>query len=97
MGLGKDVYLTLLSDAMKDIHKDIESLGLAISVGNLQSVQEISHRLKGTTANLRLNAASLLLRELNDFAKENIQTQQFPVLFAKIEVEIKGYSQALEN
>ena len=78
-----------------DIKTDIETLRKAISSGDLQAIQEISHRLKGTTGNLRLNEVSLEFAELNDLSKNKEALERYPALFAKIESGIKDYCQAL--
>lgn len=97
MGLDKEVYLKILSNALGDVPKEIELLRIAVSSVDLKSVQRISHRLKGTAGNLRLNDIVPVTKELNDLSKEGSHIERYPLLLDQIEAGFKAYQQALDH
>ena len=95
MGLGKEVYLKLLVTAMTDLQKDVDLLRAAIAEGNLERVQQISHRIKGTSSNFRLTDIMVPAAELNDRSKKGTDPSSYPALMASIESAYAVYQQGL--
>jgi len=97
MGFERDVYLKILINALVDIAKDVELLRAGITSGDMNTIQQISHRIKGASSNLRLNDIVLVATELNTLAKQGQEVSRYPSLYVQIEAAINIYQQALEK
>ncbi len=70
IGLTAEEYKEILLEAMDVIAKDIQTLKSAILHKDLAEIKSISHRLKGTCANLRLTEAAQIMKEMDSAARE---------------------------
>jgi HPt (histidine-containing phosphotransfer) domain-containing protein len=64
-------YMRILEMASAQIREDIPAARAAISTGDADKVQGLSHRWKGDLANLRLDDLSQTARSLNDAVKRS--------------------------
>ena len=97
MGLGKDVYLTLITSALKDMDHDLEELREAIDKNELGAVQQIAHRFKGTSSNLRLDGICPYAAQLNDLSRNKADVQKYPALLASIEKGVRELQEFLKQ
>jgi len=67
----KSIYLRILARAIEQTAQDIHNLETALSAGDFETVQAVSHRLKGDYDNLRITHMSAIARQMN----ENVKTQ----------------------
>jgi len=97
LGIDREVYLNILAAALSDMIRDTSVLCQAASNQDVKTIQEISHRLKGTSANLRLNDIIPLATELNEYSKLGTESQRYESLSVQIDQEVKMYQQALKG
>ncbi len=69
MSLPPDVYRTILISSIKPAQEDLSHLDQALQDQNWDTIQMISHRLKGTYSNLRLNDLADLAEQMNDLSR----------------------------
>ncbi|MBL8014513.1 MAG: Hpt domain-containing protein [Candidatus Omnitrophica bacterium] len=97
MGLGKEVFFKLLATAIADMQKDIDLLRAALDAGDLERIQQISHRIKGTSSNFRLTEITVPATELNDSSKKGADASLYKSFLHSIESSFAAYQQGLAD
>lgn len=70
----KEIYVRIAARALEQTPADVAELQRAHDAQDIDTVQTISHRLKGDFANLRMKALSAAAGELNAMAKAEYDT-----------------------
>ncbi len=80
----------LLHDFYDEIPSDIDNLKKAIVSNDVDTVRIIAHTIKGTGANLSLDATSDVAKRLEMAAKESRKDDFLPI-FTELEAEIARF------
>lgn len=67
--ISKEIYLRILGKAIVQTESDIESLRAALEKRDYDTIQTISHRLKGDYDNLRVTQLAQIARMMNNMMK----------------------------
>ncbi|MBN2828863.1 MAG: Hpt domain-containing protein [Candidatus Cloacimonetes bacterium] len=85
-----DFIRELLQDFYDAIDEDMNNLKKLIVTGDVESIRIASHTIKGTGANLSLDAISAVGRQLESAAKEN-RKDDFGDLYRTLESEVERF------
>ncbi len=93
-----DIYLKILSKAIEQTEGDISAFEKALTAGDADTVQRLSHRWKGDYANLRIMALSDIAKEINDLVKTSSRIEEsvaerygsFKAAFEGVKSELNG-------
>ncbi len=83
--IGKDIYLKILNKAITQSTGDMEELKRAVQETDLDTVQTLSHRLKGDYDNMRITEIAAVARTMNNLVKTgNVDQEELSRLFAEL-------------
>lgn len=89
--------MRILAKAVTQTQKDLMDLEAALAVGNFDTVQSLSHRLKGDYGNMRVMALSSVARDLNIIAKTTKDKEQSLSLLKTFHDYFQQLQQALQE
>ncbi len=96
--IGRDIYLRILNKAVVQTTTDIAALGKALNGEDWDTVQKLSHRLKGDYDNMRITDLSSVARTMNVMVKSgNINQAELSGLFTVLSGVFKELKQFCEN
>ena len=79
--IGKDIYLRILQKAIAQTQQDVPELEKALEANDFETIQSISHRLKGDFDNLRITDLSTVARAINENVKSDQDKEKITGLF----------------
>jgi len=77
----KNIYLRILQKAIDQTHKDFPQFESALTADDFETMQSISHRLKGDFGNLRIEELSSVAKEINEQTKSSRDKEKIAGLF----------------
>ena len=93
--IGRDIYLRILNKAVVQTTGDMVDLEKALNGGDWDTVQKVSHRLKGDYDNMRITDLSTVARTMNVMVKSGqINQAELTGLFNTLSVtfqELKNF------
>lgn len=96
--IGRDIYLRILNKAVAQTTSDIVDLEKAMNGGDWDTVQKLSHRLKGDYDNMRITDLSSVARTMNVIVKSgNINQAELTGLFTVLSGVFKELKKFCEN
>lgn len=69
LGIPEAMYDELLSDLLKQVDDGINVLNEAVAANDLDTITQVSHSIKGSAGNLRVNSIYITAKELESAAK----------------------------
>lgn len=95
--ISKEIYLRILGKAVQQTSQDLRDLNTALKADDKETIQRISHRLKGDYDNLRLSDMAQIARGMNEMIKADQYDklsmsrsyQQFLTLFMQLQQFMK--------
>lgn len=96
LGLEESEFLEIVELFQETAATDIERLKQAIDSGDMQSLNEAAHSLKGSAGNLGFNEIYRLCKEIENAARQNTLTTLGPVM-ASIETSMGEIRAALNT
>ncbi|MFA5262056.1 MAG: Hpt domain-containing protein [Candidatus Omnitrophota bacterium] len=96
--IGRDIYLRILNKAVVQTTGDIVELEKALNGGDWDTVQKVSHRLKGDYDNMRITDMSSVARTMNVMVKSgNINQAELSGLFTILSGTFKELKNFCDN
>jgi len=95
--ISEAIYLKIVARAIEQTSLDLVALKQAYESSDLQSLQAISHRLKGDYANLRADLLSQIARHLNDLSRGDYRPEQAGVLIHEFEEAFQQFKVFIEK
>ncbi|HPB67749.1 MAG TPA: Hpt domain-containing protein [Candidatus Omnitrophota bacterium] len=96
--IGRDIYLRILNKAVIQTTTDIAALEKALNGEDWDTVQTLSHRLKGDYDNMRITDLSSVARTMNVMVKSgNINQAELSGLFTVLSGFFEELKQFCEN
>ena len=93
----KEIYLRIVVKAIEQTEKDLLVLRSAHERNDIETVQAISHRLKGDYANLRVTILSVIAAQLNVLAKGNYDCDQALNLIAEFSKAFEDFKRVIND
>lgn len=97
LSIGKDIYLRILRKALEQSTQDIQDLTAALSTGDFDKIQSLSHRFKGDYDNLRIPELSSVAKKINEISKTTKDREQVELLFSDFKGTFEKLQQFIRN
>ncbi|MFT5388023.1 MAG: hypothetical protein ACI9F2_000422 [Lysobacterales bacterium] len=95
--LPTDVYKEVVVSSLDQTTNDLVALNKAIESGNFDDIQLISHRLKGTYANLRFDYLANGAGEMNDLSKKAEGLDRISECYTKFKNDYESFAAILKE
>ncbi len=89
-------YVRLLGVFLDDAPRAQDGMQLALSAGDLASLQRLAHRMKGAAATLGLPALQASLQALESASRQTVKPEVLGEYLAKVALAWKGSALAIQ-
>lgn len=97
MHIPAETYKSILVTSLDPTKEDLKNLDTAIQTKDFENIQLISHRLKGTYSNLRIEDISGPAARMNDLSKNAEGIEEITTLLGQLSETFKKYCELLEG
>ena len=95
--LNKETVLNLIDVYFKNVKEDLTKLKKAVNENNFEKIMAYTHKIKGSSLNLRLDAIAGIAGKMEKKAKEKDSGFDYKGYFNNLEQNIKKIKQEVEN
>ncbi len=91
MELPLEVFMEIVGESMGPTAEDMVKLGEVVESGNYEDIQAISHKMKGTFGNLRLDSLVGNAGRINDLSKNAEGIDEIKQLYSALQKDFDEF------
>ena len=95
MELPLDVFMEIVNESLPPTKEDMDALGQTVESGNYDDIQTVSHKLKGTFGNLRLDHMAGPAGRINDLSKESTGIEEIKEIYPALKEDFDKFIEAM--
>lgn len=92
-----EVFMEIVNESMEPTKQDMAALDDAVASGNFKDIQTVSHKLKGTFGNLRLDSLVSKSKRINDLSKQEEGIDEIRQLLPSLSEDFEKFSAIIES
>jgi len=97
LSIDQNIYLRILDKAITQTNEDIKCLKESLAQADIDTIQSISHRLKGDFANLRIDELSTIAKDINNISKSDKNINRMAELLSSFHKKFDILTQMVEK